>query len=57
MKKIETKNKKVVITKTLYCPHCDKAIHGFDMQAEHNLAVHIMTQHKDLLEKKKGGRK
>lgn len=35
--------------KELKCPHCDKNFWGQKMQAEHNLVVHIMTQHKDLI--------
>lgn len=45
----KTKIEKPMVTTTLYCPHCDKKIVGINRQAENNLAVHILTQHKDLI--------
>lgn len=39
------------------CPHCNHEFWGFGMQVEHNLAVHIMSKHKDVIKEVKNDSK
>jgi len=38
----------------LKCPYCGKVLQGWKTQAEHNLAVHIVSHHKDKISLKEG---